>query len=380
MPTADRGRRPRKPVEDMRIQVEDRRLRDGACRSAVSRRHGEVEGRTSGIGSALFMNKPGWGTGQLFFAKRAGTPILRRTTTVGRIARLPDRQGPDVLRFEQGRRPAEEHAQQRATFPTMRAAHRDLSQSNLTIYVPLTTRPSPSGPASSRSFPGNVIPPIASIRSPAPCCADADADVRPLFNGSAISEDGPQDQETLKVDHRWGPKWMTTGMYGHQQTSSPARRSGARTGRIPATQAPPTRSARFHFFSSNRDHRAEQHNPLAVRYRRSQLPGCWRQFRWRLRCVQPWLSGQLYQCPECRRDPTVTMNGYSNIGHGGRNPTLFEGTPVEATLTKFMGKHSMKFGVDDRRLIGTAEPPHGSFGFTQGHTGAEPQHGEKRRG
>ena len=63
------------------------------------------------------------------------------------------------------------------------------------------------------------------------------------------------------------------------------------------------------------------------------------------------------------------MNGYSNIGHGGRNITLFEGHTGNATVSKFMGKHSVKFGVDYRRLSGYAEAPNNaSFGFTQAFT------------
>ena len=41
------------------------------------------------------------------------------------------------------------------------------------------------------------------------------------FTGSATLDDGPQDQETLKIDHRWSSRWTTTGMIGHQYTSEP---------------------------------------------------------------------------------------------------------------------------------------------------------------
>ena len=45
------------------------------------------------------------------------------------------------------------------TFPTLRERAGDFSQSPITIYDPLTTRPNPSGTGFIRDpFPGNVIP------------------------------------------------------------------------------------------------------------------------------------------------------------------------------------------------------------------------------
>ena len=61
-------------IEDMRVQVKTYDADMGrAGRRRVQRRpHGRAP--TRGTASALFVSKPGWATGQLFFAKRAGSP------------------------------------------------------------------------------------------------------------------------------------------------------------------------------------------------------------------------------------------------------------------------------------------------------------------
>ena len=111
------------------------------------------------------------------------------------------------------------------TFPTALERAGDFSQSRRhdRIYDPLTTRPNPNGTGFIRDpFPGNVIPadrlnPIALAmlaQMPLPTTGRS-------FNGSATLDDGPQNQETLKLDQRWSAKWTTTGMYGHQHTKEP---------------------------------------------------------------------------------------------------------------------------------------------------------------
>ncbi len=67
--------------------------------------------------------------------------------------------------------------------------------------------------------------------------------------------------------------------------------------------------------------------------------------------------------------PSITMTGYSNIGHGGRSITTYVGQTANASVSKFLGKHSVKFGADYRRIQAATVPPNnGSFGFTQAFT------------
>ena len=151
-------------VEDMRVQLKTYDAEMGRAAGGVFNVTAK-SGSNAWHGSALFINKPGWGTGQLFFAKRAGIAESAAVLLlVGRIDRRPDQVGPDVLLVQQGRLHAAEHAQQRADVPDGARAHgRLLAVFNrrpvIVIYDPLTTRPNPIGTGFIRDpFPGNVIP------------------------------------------------------------------------------------------------------------------------------------------------------------------------------------------------------------------------------
>ena len=115
------------------------------------------------------------------------------------------------------------------TVPTALERTGDFSQSRnaagqlIVIYDPLTTRSNRDRPASSAirspatSFPANRINPIAVAmlaNMPLPTTGRS-------FNGQATLDDGPQNQETVKLDQRWSDRWTTTGMYGHQHTQEP---------------------------------------------------------------------------------------------------------------------------------------------------------------
>src|SRR6187431_1523291 len=223
-------------VEDMKVQLKTYDAEMGRAAGGVFNVTAK-SGSNSWHGSTLFMNKPGWGTGKLFFAKIAGTPNPPQYyySWAGSVG------GPVVkdktfFWFSKDDYMQKSTRNNVLTFPTARERAGDFSQSPTTIYDPLTTRANPNGTGFIRDpFPGNVIPAdrinaiaramLAQMPTP---------DSGRSFNGSAILEDGPQDQETLKVDHRWGPKWMTTGMYGHQHTGEPGSAFWGPHGTIPA--------------------------------------------------------------------------------------------------------------------------------------------------
>jgi hypothetical protein len=358
-------------VEDMRIQLKTYDAEMGRAAGGVFNVTAK-SGSNLWHGSALFMNKPGWGTGQLFFAKRAGTPNPPQYyySWAGSVG------GPIVkdrtfFWFSKDDYMQKSTRNNVLTFPTMRERMGDFSQSPTTIYDPLTTRPNPTGTGFIRDpFPGNVIPadrlnPIARAmlaQMPDPTSGRS-------FNGSAILEDGPQDQETLKIDHRWGPKWTTTGMYGHQQTGEPGSAFWGPHGTIPADPSGTIGYRTIHFFSTNQIIVPNNSTAVAVRYGYYYFLGDGTNFKGGFDASSLGYPSSFTNVLTDGAYPSVTMNGYSNIGHGGRNITLFEGHTGNATVSRFMGKHSVKFGVDYRRLSGYAEAPNNaSFGFTQAFT------------
>ena len=104
-------------VEDMRVQLKTYDAEMGRAAGGVFNVTAK-SGSNAWHGSGLFINKPGWATGQLFYAKRAGIPNPPQyLLLVGRLGRRADQVRPDVLLVQQGRLHPTEHAQQRADVP-----------------------------------------------------------------------------------------------------------------------------------------------------------------------------------------------------------------------------------------------------------------------
>ena len=69
--------------------------------------------------------------------------------------------------------------------------------------------------------------------------------------------------------------------------------------------------------------------------------------------------------------PNITLTGYSGIGNNGPNTTTHVGQTANVTLSRLMGNHSLKAGVDYRRIVADAMvygSSAGAFTFNQGFT------------
>jgi len=358
-------------VEDMKVQLKTYDAEMGRAAGGVFNVTAR-SGSNRWHGSTLFMNKPGWGTGKLFFAKIAGTPNPPQYyySWAGSVG------GPIVkdktfFWFSKDDYMQKSTRNNVLTFPTDRERTGDFSQSAATIYDPLTTRPNPNGTGFIRDpFPGNIIPadrlnPIALAmltQMPSPTLGRS-------FNGSASLDDGPQDQETLKIDQRWGAKWTTTGMYAHQHTAEPGSAFWGAHGTIPADPAGTIGYRTIHFLSSNQIIVPNNSTAVAVRYGYYYFLGDGTNYVDGFDAATLGYPSSFTDVLTPGGYPAVTLNGYSNIGHGAHNITLFEGHTVNASMTKFRGKHSFKVGVDYRRLSGYSEAPNnGNFAFTQAYT------------
>jgi len=358
-------------VEDMKVQLKTYDAEMGRAAGGVFNVTAK-SGSNLWHGSGLLMNKPGWGTGQLFFAKLAGTPNPPQYyySWAGSVG------GPIVKDKTFFWFSTDDYKQKSTrnnvlTFPTARERVGDFSQSSVTIYDPLTTRPNPIGTGFIRDpFPGNIIPAdrlnavarAMLAQMPVPQSGRS-------FNSSAILDDGPQDQETLKIDQRWGNKWSTTGMYAHQHTAEPGSAFWGPHGTIPADPSGTIGYRTIHFLSSNQIIVPNNTTALAVRYGYYYFLGDGTNYVDGFDASTLGYPASYTSVLTPGGFPSVTLNGYSSIGHGAHVITLFEGHTVNATMTKFMGKHSMKYGVDYRRLSGYSEAPNnGTFGFTQAFT------------
>ena len=358
-------------VEDMRVQIKTYDAEMGRAAGGVFNVTAR-SGSNAWHGSALFINKPGWGTGQLFFARRAGTPnppqyYYSWAGSVGGPIN-PDK---TFFWFSKDDYKQKSTRNNVLTFPTLRERTGDFSQSGITIYDPLTTRPNPSGNGFIRDpFPGNIIPadrldPIARAmlaQMPTPQSGRA-------FTGSAVLDDGPQDQETLKVDHRWSGSWTTTAMYGHQYTQEPGSAFWGPHGTIPADPGGTTLFRTVHFFSTNQVIVPNNTTAIAVRYGYNRFDNDGTNYPGSFAASSLGYPPGFTSVLADGAFPSITMNGYSNIGHGGRSITNHIGQTANASVSKFMGSHSVKLGVDYRRIEAQTIPPNNaSFGFTQAFT------------
>jgi hypothetical protein len=358
-------------VEDMRVQLKTYDAEMGRAAGGVFNVTAK-SGSNSWRGSALFMNKPGWATGQLFFAKLAGTPNPPQHyyswagSLGGPIAR--DKTFFWFSKDDYTQRSTRNNV---LTFPTMNERLGDFSQSGITIYDPLTTRPNPNGTGFIRDpFPGNIIP--ADRLSPIALAMLAQMP-RPTngrsFTGSAILDDGPQDQETLKIDHRWSNKWTTTGMYGHQHTKEPGSAFWGPHGSIAADPSGTTLFRTVNFFSTNQIIVPNNTTAVAVRYGYNRFHNDGTNYAGGFDAATLGYPSNYTSVLTDGGYPSITLNGYSNIGHGGRSVTIYVGQTANATVSKFMGKHSLKIGVDYRRIGAETIPAsNGSFSFSQAFT------------
>src|SRR4029077_10488347 len=161
------------------------------------------------------------------------------------------------------------------TLPTALERNGDFSQTlnaagrPVIIYDPLTTRADPNNPGQfiRDPFPGNVIPanrlnPVARAMLAGIPIPDSGKS----FNGNATLIDGPQQQETLKLDQRWSDRWTTSGMYAYQHTREPGSAFFGPWGTAAGDPGSSKNDRRTQFFALNNIFIPNNTTTVAVRY------------------------------------------------------------------------------------------------------------------
>lgn len=345
-------------------------------------------GSNSWHGSALAVDKPGWATGQLYFAKLAGIPnppqyYYNYAGSVG---------GPIVKdrTFFWASTDNYEQLSTRnnvLTLPTALERAGNFSQTRnaagqlVVIYDPLTTRLNAAGQIVRDPFPGNVIPanrinPVAAaLFQPVPLPTSGRS-----LNGVASLLDGPQYQQTLKVDQRWDSQWSTSAIYAHQKTREPGSAFFGDFGSNPADPAGLLLRT-INFFALNNVFVPNSTTTIAVRYgfNRFYDSGNNSPASFDISTLG-WPAGYV-NALTLHAFPAVSLNGYgaagaaTTLGNTGLSNITHYTHSANVSLSKLAGHHTLKAGGEYRRIgadamqYGTAD---GSFTFTQGFTQASP--------
>ena len=332
-------------------------------------------------GSALLVSKPGATTGTLFFAKRAGlqNPPQYYYNWAGSL-------GGPIVRDKTFFWFSTDDYKQRSTrnnvltLPTAAQRAGDFSQARssagqpITIYDPLTTR-TVNGVIVRDPFPGNVIPadrisPVARAMlaaMPSPTSGTS-------FNGQATLDDGPQNQETLKLDQRWIDAWTTTGMYAHQHTKEPGSAFYGPHGSVPGDPGASLLFRTVDFFALNNILVPTANTAIAIRYgynRFQDFGGNYPKFD----AATLGLPVSLVNAMTFNTFPNVTITGYNGLGNNGPSRTTHLTQTANASISHLKGSHTLKLGTEYRRIgasTATYSSSAGTYTFSQAFTAATP--------
>jgi hypothetical protein len=370
-------------VEELKVQTKTYEADMGHAAGGVFNATAR-SGSNTWHGGALLVSKPGATTGTLFFAKRAGleNPPQYYYNWAGSLG------GPIVKDKTFFWFSTDDYKQRSTrnnvlTLPTAAERAGDFSQTRnaagqlVTIYDPLTTR-TVNGVIVRDPFPGNVIPadrinPVArAMLAPMPIPTAGK-----LFNGQATLDDGPQNQETLKVDQRWTNRWTMTGMYAHQHTKEPGSAFYGPHGTVPGDPSASLLFRTVDFIALNNIFVPNANTAIAVRYgynRFKDFGGNYPAFD----AATLGFPASLVKAMTFNTFPQVSITGYGGtnaLGNGGPNRTTHVTQTANASISRLKGSHTVKFGGEYRRIgadVRSYSTSAGNYAFTQAFTAPTP--------
>ena len=364
-------------IEEVKVQVSTFDAEMGRTGGGVFNTIGR-SGSNMFHGSALVQNRPQFGMGEFFFAKRqnlpkpdghfwlyggsAGGPIVHNRTFF-----FASTEGYNTLTSRNTV----------LTLPTALERQGDFSQSGITIYDPLTTRPDPNNPGQfiRDPFPGNKIPadrlnPVAKnliANLPLPTSGKT----MPALAGL----NDKANQFTGKVDHRWSDALQTSGMYAWYDSQEPSDRFyGGGLGENPADPGDGALYRTVHVLTLNNTWVGGGGTVAALRYgftsfRDDDVPVDFDPSS--LGFSSNFVSAMPY-----KKFPAISVEGYGRTGTrllGDRALTdiTYFSHGLNGSVSRLMGRHTLKAGAD-YRLIGVDFYAYGqssgSFNFTRGFT------------
>ena len=322
-------------VEDMRVQVKTYDSEMGRAAGGVFNTTAR-SGSNDWHGSTVFITKPEWATGNLYFAKVAGLPKPPQYyyDWAGSFG------GPIVKNktFFWG---SLEGYQQKSTrnnvltLPTALERQGDFSQTRdaqgrlVVLYDPLTTRADPNNPGQfiRDPFPGNKIPlnrlnqvALAMLAGmPIPASGKS-------FNGNATLLDGPQTQGTLKLDQHWSDRWTTSATFARQHTEEPGSTFYGDFGTAPGDPAATKNNRLIYFGALNNTLVPNNTTTLAVRYGYNHFDDFGGYYRSPFDAASLGLPSAYVSAMSFNTFPRITINGYGAapiLGYQGPSLVTF---------------------------------------------------------
>ncbi len=261
--------------------------------------------------------------------------------------------------------------------PTDRELNGDFSQSGITIYDPLTTRPDPTRPGQfiRTPFPGNVIPanrisPVATgLRKFWPKAGAFDAS---LVDKSITG--------TLKLDQIWNEKVHSSAMYGYYDSTEPAVRSyGGDIGQNPADPGDGALYRTVHAIAVNNTITPNASTVGHVRFGYTTFADDCRPVAFDPGTLG-FASSYVSAVPE-KKFPAFAVGDYGTdyagrlFGDRGIQDTTYYSYDANASMSRLMGKHTVKFGASYRKIglkNTTSGQSSGEFTFNGQFSSANP--------
>jgi hypothetical protein len=362
-------------VKEMRVQL-------GPYDAEVGRTSGGVfsvsarSGANAWSGSGVYQNRPDATQAQLFFAEQANLPRVETSYHLfaGSLGGPIRRNRSFFFVSGEGYRTASPRNTV-LNLPTAAQRRGDFSQSGVTIYDPLTTRPDPSAPGRflRDPFPDNHIP--ASRLNPVAVAMLAHLPHSPAgqslpVNASVLDE---ARQLTGKLTHQWHADVQTSLLYAWYRSTEPEARFFG--GDLFANGADPGDGAlvrRVHFLAVNQSWTLSDRSLVQMRYGLNQFLDDNRGADF-----DPASLGfdpRFISIVPFRKFPSIGVSDYGQggalLGDRDRQRGVFYAQNASGIFTTLRGRHTVRAGgeyrvtgVDFRNLGGS-----GSFAFTRDFT------------
>ena len=362
-------------LEEVRIQVSTYDAELGRTGGGVFNTT-HKSGTNSWRGSALFLDRPQWGTGKLFFAGKEGTPKPETFYHLwgGSFGGPLIKNRTFFLASTEGYK-TQTTGNAVLTLPTALERRGDYSQSFdaqgrlIVIYDPLTTRRDPARPGQfiRDAFPGNVIPAdrLGPVGRNLVNLLPLPAAGRSLTRSSLPIAD-LTNQATVKIDHRLDGRQTISGLFAWYHSKEPQPQYYGTPGDPNALFQPRT----VNVLALNHLLVPGDRTVLALRYGYLRFTDDF--------ASAPTDATVLGFSPafarEIRGFPRINVAGYGTpaLFNGGlRTDSTSYSHSASASLSQLAGRHTLKAGAE-YRLIGlrsfSPEDENGAFTFNSAFT------------